>query len=166
MLHQLKFCCPRRGFVDLHRTRRASCRQQAVHDGTSVCVVSGCTTTGRDSVLCASRNKALCKSRVFVCIFLCRRDAEFMDMRCALTAFLWGSGRRAEAEEAWEELQQASDGLGAAMYSRSGAVERVRHRWPPRATAALVAFLALSEQGQAEGYDLIMHEYTFPATAA
>lgn len=82
-------------------------------------------------------------------------------MRCALAAFLWGSGRRADAEEQWEELQQASDGLGGAMYSRSGAVERVRHRWPPRATAALAAFLALSNEGQAEGYDLEMHSYKF-----
>jgi hypothetical protein len=88
-----------------------------------------------------------------------------MDVRCALTAFLWGSGKRAEAEDSWEQLQQASDGLGSAMYSRSTAVERVRHRWPPRATAALVAFLALSDEGSAEGYDLVMHTYKF-ATAA
>jgi hypothetical protein len=87
-------------------------------------------------------------------------------MRCALTAFLWGSGQRAEAEGAWEELQQASDGLAAAMYSRSSAVERVRHRWPPRATAALVAFLALSDKGSAEGYDLVLREYSFPEAAA
>jgi hypothetical protein len=89
------------------------------------------------------------------------RDSEFLDMRCALAAFLWGTGKRAEAEDSWEQLQQASDGLGAALYSRSSAVERVSHRWPPRATAALTAFLALSDKGQAEGYDLVMHEYTF-----
>jgi len=88
-----------------------------------------------------------------------------MDVRCALTAFLWGSGKRADAEDSWEQLQQASDGLGAALYNRSSAVERVRHRWPPRATAALVAFLALSIEAQAEGYDLVMHGYTFPAAA-
>lgn len=86
-------------------------------------------------------------------------------MRCALTAFLWGSGRRSEAEDSWEQLQQASDGLGAALYNRSTAVERVRHRWPPRATAALVAFLTLSDEGQAEGYDLQVHSYRFPQAA-
>lgn len=92
---------------------------------------------------------------------LLRRDAQFMDMRCALAAFLWGSGQRSAAEGQWEQLQQEGDGLGAAMYSRSTAVERVRHRWPPRATAALVAFLSLSDVGQAEGDDLQMHEYNF-----
>ncbi len=85
-------------------------------------------------------------------------------MRCALTAFLWGSGQRSNAEDSWEQLQQASDGLGTALYSRSTAVERVKHRWPPRATAALVAFLNLSSVGQAEGYDLQMHDYEFAAT--
>jgi hypothetical protein len=88
-----------------------------------------------------------------------------MDVRCALTAFLWGSGDRAAAEDTWEQLQQASDGLGGAMYSRSSAVERVRHRWPPRATAALVAFLGLSDEGAAEGYDLVMHTYKFAASS-
>lgn len=89
------------------------------------------------------------------------RDSEFLDSRCALTAFLWGSGRRAAAEDTWEQLQQSADGLGAALYSRTAAVERVRHRWPPRATAALVAFLNLSDVGQAQGYDLQMHDYQF-----
>lgn len=84
-------------------------------------------------------------------------------MRCALTAFLWASGKRADAEDSWERLQQDADGLGAALYSRATAVERVRHRWPPRATAALTAFLRLSDNGQAEGYDLQMHEYRFAA---
>lgn len=98
---------------------------------------------------------------MFRMLHLPHRDPEFLDMRCALAAFLWGTGKRAEAEDSWEQLQQASDGLGAALYSRSSAVERVRHRWPPRATAALTAFLALSDKGQAEGYDLVMHEYTF-----
>jgi hypothetical protein len=89
------------------------------------------------------------------------RDPEFLDARAALTAFLWGAGRRAQAEGEWEALQQAGDGLGAALYGRSAAVARVQHRWPPRATAALVAFLALADRGQAEGYDLVVHEYTF-----
>lgn len=93
------------------------------------------------------------------------RDPEFLDSRCALTAFLWGTGRRSAAEDSWEQLQQSADGLGAALYSRATAVDRVRHRWPPRATAALVAFLHLSDVGQAEGYDLQMHDYNFATSA-
>lgn len=99
-----------------------------------------------------------------MCLLFVCRDSEFLDMRCALTAFLWGSGRRSEAEDSWEQLQEAV--LGSALYSRGSAVERVRHRWPPRATAALVAFLTLSDEGQAEGYDLVQHKYRFAATAA
>ncbi|KAF8072724.1 hypothetical protein HT031_000384 [Scenedesmus sp. PABB004] len=94
---------------------------------------------------------------------LLRRDPEFLDARAALTAFLWGSGQRSAAEGEWEALQQASDGLGAALYSATGAVERVRHRWPPRATAALVAFLNVADEGEAEGYDLVVRRYTFGA---
>ena len=36
-----------------------------------------------------------------------RRDADFNDARCALVAFLYGSGRRAAAEGEWETLQQS-----------------------------------------------------------
>ena len=38
------------------------------------------------------------------------RDAEFLDARCALVAFLYGNGQRAEAEGQWEALQQAQGG--------------------------------------------------------
>lgn len=87
-------------------------------------------------------------------------------MRCALTAFLWAGGDAARAENEWESLQQSQDGLGGALYSRSTAVDRVRNRWPPRATAALNAFLHLSDTGEAQGYDLQMHQYEFSEVAA
>jgi tetratricopeptide (TPR) repeat protein len=93
---------------------------------------------------------------------LLRRDPEFLDVRAALTAFLWGSGERAAAEEEWEQLQaSAADGLGAALYSRTAALDRVRPRWPPRATAALAAFLQLSDEGSAQDYDGGTVQYTF-----
>ena len=38
---------------------------------------------------------------------VCCRDAEFLDARCALVAFLYASGQKAEAEGQWEDLQQA-----------------------------------------------------------
>jgi len=40
------------------------------------------------------------------------------------------------------------------MYSKGMAISRVQNRWPPRATAALDAFLNLSAEGQALGYDM------------
>jgi hypothetical protein len=94
------------------------------------------------------------------------RDADFLDIRCALTAFLWADGQAAAAEDAWESLQQSQEGLGAAIYSRSGAVARVRNRWPPRATAALQAFLQLSQEGSAQDYDMQVVKFDFPLAAA
>lgn len=91
------------------------------------------------------------------------RDPAFMDMRAALVAFLWADGESAAAESEWEALQQSNGGLGAALYGRAAAVARVRNRWPPRATAALGAFLRLSERGSAEGYDGVFREYVFEA---
>lgn len=92
---------------------------------------------------------------------LLRRDGSFLDMRCALTAFLYATGSTAEAEGAWEELQNSNDGLGAAIYSRSLAVSRVQGRWPPRATAALKAFLSMSDTASAASYDGSTLEYRF-----
>lgn len=40
------------------------------------------------------------------------------------------------------------------LYTRTTAVSRVQGRWPPRATAALNAFLRLSDTGTAIGYDM------------
>jgi len=94
------------------------------------------------------------------------RDPSFLDVRCALVAFLWATGQPAAAEGEWESLQQASGGVGAALYGRDKAVARVRSRWPPRATAALAAFLKLSDRGAAEGYDGVVREYVFQAAAA
>lgn len=87
-------------------------------------------------------------------------------MRAALAAFLWAGGAAAAAEGEWEALQASGGGLGAALYGRSSAVARVRNRWPPRATAALGAFLSLSETGRAEGYDGKVREYRFDAARA
>ncbi|KAI8462320.1 MAG: hypothetical protein J3K34DRAFT_527828 [Monoraphidium minutum] len=97
---------------------------------------------------------------------LLRRDPQFLDMRAALVAFLWAGGAAAAAEGEWEALQQAGGGLGAALYSRGAAVARVRGRWPPRAAAALGAFLALSDRGRARGYDGADREFVFPAAVA
>lgn len=54
-----------------------------------------------------------------------------------------------------------ADGVGGALYNRRVAVSRVQNRWPPRATAALDAFLALSSSGTALGYDLQTKSFTF-----
>jgi hypothetical protein len=85
-------------------------------------------------------------------------------MRAALAAFLWAGGEAAAAEGEWQALQDSE--VGAALYRRDAAVARVRSRWPPRATAALGAFLALSDRGAAEGYDGAVREYRFAAAAA
>ena len=55
---------------------------------------------------------------------------------------------------AWFNRFLLADGSGSSLYSRSTAVARVRNRWPPRATAALDAFLNLSNKGSAMGYDM------------
>ena len=54
-----------------------------------------------------------------------------------------------------------ADGLGGVLYSRKSAVQRVQARWPPRATAALDAFLSLSDAGQARGYDGVIRTFHF-----
>ena len=46
-----------------------------------------------------------------------RRDADFLDARCALIAFLYASGRRAEAEGQWETLQQSQGDFRSRMRS-------------------------------------------------
>lgn len=90
-----------------------------------------------------------------------RVDPGFLDMRCALTAFLWGCGREGDAEREWQGLQSAAEGVGEMLYNRSNAVERVKSRWPPRATAALHAFIEVSRSGVAEDYDGITKVYDF-----
>lgn len=55
-----------------------------------------------------------------------------------------------------------ADGFGSTLYSRGMAIARVRNRWPPRATAALDAFLSVSSTGTALGYDMQTRSYTFP----
>jgi len=84
-------------------------------------------------------------------------------MRCALTAFLWASGDGAAAEGEFTQLQESQDGVGAFLYSRTTAVERVRGRWPPRPVAALDAFLRASDSGSAVGYDGTVQQFTFGA---
>lgn len=60
-----------------------------------------------------------------------------------------------------EDCNPNAGGLGSAMYNRQSAVQRVQSRWPPRATAALVAFLRLSDTGEARGYDGTMQSFSF-----
>jgi tetratricopeptide (TPR) repeat protein len=92
---------------------------------------------------------------------LLRRDPQFLDARAALVAFLWADGEPAAAEGEWEALQASGGGLGAALYSRATARERVAGRWPPRASAALDAFLRLAATGTARDYDGPRQEYGF-----
>jgi hypothetical protein len=40
-----------------------------------------------------------------------RKDPEFLDVRCACTAFLWAMGEGAAAEGEWNQLQQAQGAL-------------------------------------------------------
>ena len=51
-------------------------------------------------------------------------------------------------------LLLCADGFGSTLYSRGMAIGRVQNRWPPRATAALDAFLNVASEGQAIGYDM------------
>lgn len=36
-----------------------------------------------------------------------RKDPDFLDVRCALTAFSWAAGNRAAAEDEWQRLQDS-----------------------------------------------------------
>ena len=36
-----------------------------------------------------------------------RKDNNFLDMRCALVAFLWASGQTSAAETEWDSLQSS-----------------------------------------------------------
>eukprot|EP01026_Neomeris_dumetosa_P000378 TRINITY_DN10097_c0_g1_i1.p2 TRINITY_DN10097_c0_g1~~TRINITY_DN10097_c0_g1_i1.p2 ORF type:complete len:309 (-),score=50.41 TRINITY_DN10097_c0_g1_i1:127-966(-) len=92
---------------------------------------------------------------------LLRKDPEFLDMKCGLVAVLWAQGKASAAEDEWEALQQAQDGLGSTLYSSYEAIDRVKSRWPPRATAALEAFIAVSRSGIAMGYDGKTRKYDF-----
>jgi hypothetical protein len=47
-----------------------------------------------------------------------RKDPEFLDMRCATTAFLWAMGETAAAEGEWNQLQQAQGVLLLCMISQ------------------------------------------------
>lgn len=92
---------------------------------------------------------------------LIRKDPGFLDMRCALAAFLWASGLESEAEAEYNTLQNADDGVGAELYGKSEAIDRVKGRWPPRPTAALDAYLKLKRSGSAEDYDGSVVTYNF-----
>lgn len=92
---------------------------------------------------------------------LLRKDQNFLDTRCALVAFLWGEGKESEAENEFRTLQEAQDGLGGEIYSRAVMVQRVANRWPPKCTAALVAFRDLKRTGSALDYDGKIKQYSF-----
>ena len=134
---------------------------------------------------------------------LLRRDPEFLDMRAALSAFLWAAGDQAEAEAEWTYLCKSGRGFGAKESAESkrdegalaysatllsqqfaqigaeltGGVKEagldtpcrlykttdvVANRWPPRATAALDAFLRVRRDGQALDYDGEVKTFDFP----
>ena len=56
---------------------------------------------------------------------LLRKDPNFLDMRAAETAILWAMGRQADAEEAWDRLQQSDE---AGLYPKQFAIIRVQVR--------------------------------------
>eukprot|EP00210_Caulerpa_lentillifera_P004858 g4638.t1 len=66
---------------------------------------------------------------------LLRKYPSFTDMRAALVASLWGSGKEGEAESEWGKVQDP-------RYSDPVWLRESR-RWPPRLTDALIAFLNL-----------------------
>ncbi|CAD7700943.1 unnamed protein product [Ostreobium quekettii] len=84
-----------------------------------------------------------------------------LEVRCALAAFLWCHGSEKAAVEQWEELQGNGNQLGAVLYNGDCAVERVQGRWPPRATAALVAFLERKKTGIAMDFNGQEQLYSF-----
>ncbi|MFY7696179.1 MAG: hypothetical protein ACOVQK_07505, partial [Cyanobium sp.] len=69
---------------------------------------------------------------------LIRRYPLFADARAALTAVLWQSGSRGEAESHWA----AASGLDP-RYRQEEWLRQIR-RWPPRAVQALQDFLSLA----------------------
>mmetsp|Transcript_11304 Transcript_11304/g.69795 ORF Transcript_11304/g.69795 Transcript_11304/m.69795 type:complete len:318 (+) Transcript_11304:353-1306(+) len=107
---------------------------------------------------------------------LLARDANFWDARAALTAFLWAAGEESQAEEQWTILREKGDSTAAALYPSCqreelewpdrgapicGSLKRVAGRWPPRATAALGAFLGATRNSKARGYDGNIYQYSF-----
>ena len=72
--------------------------------------------------------------------------------------------RAVDADAASTRIESIADGLGGAMYNKQNAVSRTQGRWPPRANAALQAFLSLSDGAEARGYDGRMHTYSFAAS--
>ena len=112
---------------------------------------------------------------------LVRKDPAFWDMYAALASFLWASGDEKGAEAAWNDLCVAGGGeggpagetaapLGALAGAGGSGTKRpvragaacelyaqgtgiVSGRWPPRAIAALDAFLKVSREGAGVGYD-------------
>ena len=97
------------------------------------------------------------------------RDPGFLDARAALVAFRWAMGGASNADKAegiYSALMEAMDGVGADLYGRDVAVALVRNRWPPRATAALDAFLRVSRTGRAVDYDGETKVYEFGKTTS
>jgi len=47
------------------------------------------------------------------------------------------------------------------IYTKQVAIKRVQGRWPPRAVAALDAFLKVSREGQSLDYDKQMKKFSF-----
>ena len=87
-----------------------------------------------------------------------RRAAGSIDMRAALAAQLWATGREAEAEQQWGwACEQINSGQmlpggpvldGCAMYRDAGWLTTVR-RWPPLMAKRLASFLTLSSSAGA-----------------
>ncbi|CAD7702545.1 unnamed protein product [Ostreobium quekettii] len=93
--------------------------------------------------------------------FVTNFDPLNLEVRCALAAFLWCRGSEKAAIKQWEEMQGNGNQLGAVLYSKDGAVQRVQGRWPPRATAALVAFLDRKKTGVAMDFNGQQQVYSF-----
>lgn len=113
-----------------------------------------------------------------------RRDPSFWDIRAALVAFLWSDPEREmEAEEEWQSLceegrRSSSNSGGFLGFATGGggpsvpsgdetpcdlykSTDRVQGRWPPRAMAALDAFLNARRSGSSRQFDGSTASYDF-----
>ena len=108
----------------------------------------GASTTQRlDGAVYASANAALAAAQLGneevaerEMRGVARRAPNSADMRAALAALLYGSGRVAEAEEQWE--QACARNVGCGRYKDLDYVRRIR-RWPPVMVDKLDAFLKI-----------------------
>ncbi|KXZ45732.1 hypothetical protein GPECTOR_51g718 [Gonium pectorale] len=109
---------------------------------------NGSTTPRLDGAVFASSNAALMRAQlgdtegaVQEMVRIARRAPGSADMRAALAALYWTSGRRQEAEEMWEFACDRIT-VGCVKYTDMDWLRRIR-RWPPVMVERMADFLAL-----------------------